>query len=617
MDIFDNSQPFGGLAPLEKISSDQEQSDSEDEQGLSSLADYDTYENMNIPENLKNMLRLDSYDNAGGQSDTESDTDSIYKAPRVNIEELNAELASKNKFTNFPLMPPSADEPTQSKKKLTKPREKKKKRDKGKKVDILDQAQKAKTRDINDLFKSFNQDQSEEEEGEDREQVKSRKKGGRKTRKQKENNEIKVDENGERLIRTTEFLDDDSDSDSNDNHRALSKKQLLEMQRDADRNRRATEVKLTPVYNVKSFEDFVKKRDERESILLSQHEVSSKPKRQQLPPPPTTTENDSSDDDLIIVNDPTKLLSPVRPMSHLSPSRPTVAFRNHNKSLLSRITNEGYAYRLKMEQAAKERGQYTSATERAKKLLEKEKNALLIDAQIKMHFERNKSTLNDEEDDEDYKEEEEEEEEDYLNQLSGQEEEEEGINKRKIDLEEQEDEEEEEEGDMGVMAMRRWKNKKIRKSIFEDSDDEDEKVIPKNKPAPVPAHSISNFFKAKETKVEEEPIEDKPLGRLKRRIIQPDNEEEEEEEEEGASDAMDIDEPDMTPKRYTPTRIPGPKEKNEYFEEEAEEEDDEFFGAGGEDIDNGEDLDEYEEDDLLVHENNEHIDEAALREAFK
>lgn len=617
MDIFDNSQPFGGLAPLEKISSDQEQSDSEDEQGLSSLADYDTYENMNIPENLKNMLRLDSYDNAGGQSDTESDTDSIYKAPRVNIEELNAELASKNKFTNFPLMPPSADEPTQPKKKLTKPREKKKKRDKGKKVDILDQAQKAKTRDINDLFKSFNQDQSEEEEEEEEdeghEQVKSRKKGGRKTRKQKENNEIKVDENGERLIRTTEFLDDDSDSDSNDNHRALSKKQLLEMQRDADRNRRAAEVKLTPVYNVKSFEDFVKKRDERESILLSQLEVSSKPKRQQLSPPPTTTENDSSDDDLIIVNDPTKLLSPVRPMSHLSPSRPTVAFRNHNKSLLSRITNEGYAYRLKMEQAAKERGQYTSATERAKKLLEKEKNALLIDAQIKMHFERNKSTLDDEED-EDYKEEEEEEEEDYLNQLSGQEEDEENINKRKIDLEEQEDEEE--EGDMGIMAMRRWKNKKIRKSIFEDSDDEDEKVIPKNKPAPVPAHSISNFFKAKETKVEEEPIEDKPLGRLKRRIIQPDNEEEEEEEED-ASDAMDIDEPDMTPKIYTPKPIPGPKEKSEYFEEEAEEEDDEFFGAGGEDIDNGEDLDEYEEDDLLVHDNNEHIDEAALREAFK
>lgn len=83
---------------------------------------------------------------------------------------------------------------------------------------------------------------------------------------------------------------------------------------------------------------------------------------------------------------------------------------------------------------------------------------------------------------------------------------------------------------------------------------------------------------------------------------------------------MDIDEPEVIPKVHKPRREyepTGPKEKSEYLEEEAEEEDDEFFGAGGEDIDNGENLDEFEEDDLLVHENDEHIDEAALRDAYK
>lgn len=67
-----------------------------------------------------------------------------------------------------------------------------------------------------------------------------------------------------------------------------------------------------------------------------------------------------------------------------------------------------------------------------------------------------------------------------------------------------------------------------------------------------------------------------------------------------------------------PTAIPrGPREKVEYLEEEAEEEEDEFFGAGGSDGETGENLDEFEKDDLLVEDSNEHIDEAALREAFK
>lgn len=85
-------------------------------------------------------------------------------------------------------------------------------------------------------------------------------------------------------------------------------------------------------------------------------------------------------------------------------------------------------------------------------------------------------------------------------------------------------------------------------------------------------------------------------------------------------DAMDIDKPAPAPvvvKKTAPLVPKGPREKLEYLEEEAVEEDDEFFGAGGSDGETGENLDEFEKDDLLVEDNNEKIDEAALREAFK
>jgi hypothetical protein len=82
---------------------------------------------------------------------------------------------------------------------------------------------------------------------------------------------------------------------------------------------------------------------------------------------------------------------------------------------------------------------------------------------------------------------------------------------------------------------------------------------------------------------------------------------------------MDIDEPVIIKKINAPKspKPSGPKERNDfYMEEEAEESEDEFYDAGGEDIDNGEDLDEFEEDEMLVEDNNEIVDEAALRDTF-
>ncbi|KAG1057981.1 hypothetical protein G6F43_000225 [Rhizopus delemar] len=57
------------------------------------------------------------------------------------------------------------------------------------------------------------------------------------------------------------------------------------------------------------------------------------------------------------------------------------------------------------------------------------------------------------------------------------------------------------------------------------------------------------------------------------------------------------------------------KEKNDYVVEEAEEEEDEFFGLGGPDVEETEDLDRYEQDGVLVEHNEEteNLDDAALR----
>lgn len=79
---------------------------------------------------------------------------------------------------------------------------------------------------------------------------------------------------------------------------------------------------------------------------------------------------------------------------------------------------------------------------------------------------------------------------------------------------------------------------------------------------------------------------------------------------------MDIDVNIPEPKQSMPLSK-NPMRNVEYFEEEAEEEEDEFYGAGGSDGEEGENLDEFEKDDLLVEDNDEHVDEAVLREAFK
>lgn len=534
--------------------------DEDDDLGSSSFADHQ-YSNYNIPSHLKSILsygstsKLDSTildDDSDSDAEITSLTETAVARAGIDLDKLNAEI-DRNKFANFPLKPPTAaaeeeeDDVDGNKKakKAKKPREKKKRRDKGKQkavTDIYEVDEQTRKRNFNKLLERFAQESESSEDEKAQKKSKKSQKSGRKTRK-KVFNEIRLDENGEQMVRTTEILDATSSSSSED-ERKLSKKQEMEMYRESERQRRSAKVLLKPVFNYKSFDDLAKRREEREQGIQHQDIVITH-KAPHLYTPPRSLSNsrptfnlelndidDDSDSDIEITGDPKKIAAATQ-KAMLSPERPRVpvaispvrhastALRNHNRSMLHRITNEGYDYRIKMEQAAKARGQYASATERARRLIEKEKNAMMINDQINRHFDKKKFGANNDDDDDeedgDYEDGEEEDDEsnenpvdDILNDLSGSEDEDEffvqdaeekpnNAHKRKNASDNEVIDNEDDEDDMAAMAFKRWKGKKVKKSTIFDDDDEDEQVPIKKKSIakPVPAHSISNFFKAK------------------------------------------------------------------------------------------------------------------------
>lgn len=532
----------------------------DDDLGSSSLADH-RYSNFNIPSHLKSILSYGSTSKLDSSvldedSDSDAETASLTKTAAakvgIDLDKLNAEI-DRNKFANFPLKPPTANEEhddengNKKAKKVRKPREKKKRRDKGKQkavTDIYEVDEQARKKNFNKLLERFAQESESSEDEKAQEKSKKPQKSGRKSRK-KVSNEVRLDENGEQMMRTTEILDATSSSSSED-ERILSKKQEMEMYRESERQRRSAKVLLKPVFNYKSFDDLAKRREEREQGL--QHQdiiITHKAPQPYTPPRPSLNSrptfnlelidiDDNSDSDIEITGDPKKIAAATQ-QAMLSPEHPRIpvaispvrhastALRNHNRFMLHRITNEGYDYRIKMEQAAKARGQYASATERARRLIEKEKNAMMINDQINRHFDKKKFNSNndnddndeDDEEDGDYQDGEEEGEnenpaDDIFNDLSGSEDEDEFFvqeveekpnyaHKRKNASDNEDIDNEDDEDDMAAMAFKRWKGKKVKKSTIFDDDDEDEQVPIKKKSIakPVPAHSISNFFKAK------------------------------------------------------------------------------------------------------------------------
>ncbi|KAL0081671.1 MRC1-like domain-containing protein [Phycomyces blakesleeanus] len=342
--------------------------------------------------------------------------------------------------------------------------------------------------------------------------------------------------------------------------------------------------------------------------------------------------------------------------------------RDLNKQLQERIAREMLERRKQMEEKARARGSYTSPEERAKQILEREREAARIKMEVDKHFMKNTGANNERDEDEDendgdYEEEGEEgdkklrdgyavdEDMDEI-QYSGEEEEEEDDDEEEeegrngdVEGDDGDDENELDEDAVGiskntrttgfdaanssdeeesVLPNRNRKRRRNNKNILMDDDEVQEQITAPKKPEP--KNSITNFFNNQKTKTalssdaaDTEGLDKdlskgatKPLSRLVKRTIELDSSDTEMNIEQENEDDEDSNEQNIAifkPKKIVPKSTlsaKGPKEKSEYVEEEAQESEDEFYGQGGPEADeNDENLDEYEQDGLLVERNEE------------
>lgn len=547
-------------------------SDSEDDFSSAFGNENDALDNYNVSDKLKNLLRMGNFrleESGLTQIEDESDDDSIrpireIEKSLISDSNNNSNNNNENKYMNFPLRPVDDGTITEKKKKKVdklKRREKEKEKKKKKKTrdDILEQPPQKQRRDVHDFLERLRQEQSDEEE---EEFSRKRRSGARKTRKNRDDLRSKVDENGERLVRETELLN--SSSDDSDDDRPMSKREEMEMYRQRERMLRATEVKIKPTINIKSYEDFIKRREQREQ------EKRIKKEQEQAK---MQAQHDSDSDDLeIIYNSKLKITSPDRPkypFLAVSPVRNAETYRReHNAMLLKKLYEQTQEHRKQMEEAAKAKGNFVSAVDRAKKLIEQEKRAQIINEQVEKHFKK-KSTLfstimdeDDEDEDEDYK-----------------------------DDEQEDDQEDEQEND----------------ETNEQSQDDDNNNDKQENNKKIDDNNMN-------TDADQHDMEETDNHRRVKRVILSDSEESDNDE--TSSPRLRLGSPGL---RKSMTSKPKPKEKNDYVVEEAEEEEDEFFGMGGPDIEETEDLDQYEQDGVLVehNEDTENVDNATLRAMFK
>jgi hypothetical protein len=236
-----------------------------------------------------------------------------------------------------------------------------------------------------------------------------------------------------------------------------------------------------------------------------------------------------------------------------------------NASLKQAISREMLKRRSEMEERLKQKGLYTSAEDLAKKQLERENEAKSIYEEVeRIHNKSNKANhvMEDDEEDGDYSE---------SSQTYGSE---------KEDWEEQESGEGSgSEGDEIDNTAKALTSPPVRKNrrmvIVSDVDSDDERVGPATRDSS-PALSVAS-----------------------------------DETESSIRPSVHVAVSHSTKKR-------APLPKSAYVENEAEEEEDEYMGLGGEDGEENDGPDEYVEDDVVVHANEEtgNMDEAQLRQAY-
>ncbi|KAJ2960337.1 hypothetical protein NQZ79_g4318 [Umbelopsis isabellina] len=252
------------------------------------------------------------------------------------------------------------------------------------------------------------------------------------------------------------------------------------------------------------------------------------------------------------------------------PANATLAMthKDLNASLKQAISREMLKRRSEVENKLKQKGLYTSAEDLAKKQLERENEAKSIYEEVeRIHGKSNKANHFMEEEDE------EEEDGDYsdTSQAFGSEQE---------DWEEQDAVEgsgsEAEEIDNTSKAHVSPQVRKIRRMVIDSDDDSDDEPAASATRESSPALSIAS---------------DEPESPVR---------------------------PSLHTKVSHPVKKQLPVPKSAYVENEAEEEEDEYMGLGGDDGEENDGPDEYVEDDIVVHANEEtgNMDEAQLRQAY-
>ncbi|KAI7857610.1 MRC1-like domain-containing protein [Circinella umbellata] len=342
---------------------------------------------------------------------------------------------------------------------------------------------------------------------------------------------------------------------------------------------------------------------------------------------------EDDDSDVEIVGGPSKrgfeLASPeqARHPSQFWKSSPkrktTVTHRDLNKRLQSMMMEDMAKIRKEYEEKARARGNYLTPEERAKKHMEREKEAKAIDLQVKEHFLKGNQAQK------------------SNNAVDVTAEEEEmGPLEYSGDEEEYDDDEEELDEDANDDDEEDNSDHQDQEKVDNDSalkNDllDDTKESTQDNDFGEDATMLDQSDTATGTKADKEisslGIEERKRKRNNAILLDDDDDEEENNSEsneekdrakklkEGGLSLSDFLK-DNTKKDTLTTKEqrqePSKKSKNHFLDAEADESEDEFYGAGGADMSDDEHLDQFEKDDMLVDKTDEKVDEAALRSAL-
>ncbi|KAI9258986.1 MRC1-like domain-containing protein [Phascolomyces articulosus] len=281
-----------------------------------------------------------------------------------------------------------------------------------------------------------------------------------------------------------------------------------------------------------------------------------------------------------------------------SPKRKTtITHRDLNRRLQGMMMEDIAKLRKEYEEKARAQGNYLTPEERAKKQMEREKEAKAIDLQVKQHFLKGtpqgqtsktteSKTLDEDED------------EDALLEYSGDEE------------EYEEEEEEDEEDDDDRASIRDPLNEAVADGVPEVDEDitmhdqeDDASMGLADKEAASPG------------------IEDRKRKRNNAILLDDDEDLSDNNDEDRVKklkEGLSLSDFLKGAKKDTPVKEPelSKKDKSQYLDAEADESEDEYYGAGGADMSDDEHLDQFEKDDMLVDKTDEKVDEAALRSAL-